>query len=116
MNEEMKYELMKLGVEIEKAGTRFAGKYDRLKKYLLIHFEQDFYGKLLEALENDDIEAAERYSHSLKGDFKNFEFGELTASMEKINEILKTGSKEGVLQLVEDIDTPYKKICETVQL
>ena len=116
MNEEMKNELIKLGVEIERAAARFAGKYDRLRKYLLIHVEQNFYGKLKEALDNDDIEAAERYSHSLKGDFRNFEFCELADNMEKINETLKTGTKEGVLQLLEDMDDSYKKICDTVKL
>ena len=115
MNEEMKSELIKLGIEIEKAGARFAGKYDRLKKYMTIHVEQNFYGKLMAALEEGDLVAAERYSHSLKGDFKNFEFGELTVYMERVNEILKTGSKEGVSEILADIDGPYKKICEVIE-
>ena len=108
--------LGQLGVVVDTAIARFAGKKERYVKYMKLHAEQNYYSKLLDALASGDLEAAQRYSHTLKGDFRNFEFTEIIPAMVSINEILKKQTSDGVDELIDFIDLKYNNIIDVIKI
>ena len=72
MDENTKNELESLGVNVEAAVSRFAGKSERYIKYLKMHVMTGYFSKLGDALKEGNVSDAQLFSHTLKGDFRNY--------------------------------------------
>lgn len=116
MEESVKSGLISLGVDVQAAVSRFAGKEDRYMKYLKIHVSTGYFDMLEDALKKGNVDEAQRISHTLKGDFMNFEFGDITDVMVRLNELLKTGSMEGAMEMYESMKEKYSNITKSILL
>ena len=114
MDENTKNELESLGVNVEAAVSRFAGKSERYIKYLKMHVMTGYFSKLGDALKEGNVSDAQLFSHTLKGDFKNFEFGSLTDTMVSLNDQLKEGSMDGAMDKYESMINVYDNITEII--
>lgn len=114
MEETVKNALISLGVDVEAAVARFAGKDERYMKYLKLHAASGYFELLGQALSNGEVDQAQRISHTLKGDFMNFEFGDITDTMVNLNLLLKTGTMEGAMEMYESMKGKYSNITKII--
>jgi len=68
------------------------------------------------AAENKDKELLYRTSHTLKSSSRDFGAIQLAKISEKLESISKTNGMEGVLELVEQVETKYKPVENALRM
>ncbi len=114
MDGNWKNELRSINVDVDGAIERFSNKEERYVKYLKLFKNNSGFNNLLIALENGDCNAAFENCHSLKGVIGNLGFTSMFPNIYSACEILRTGSMEGVSELIEEITGNYNDIVSII--
>ena len=109
-----KEELRAIDVDVEGAIERFANKEERYIKYLKLFRANKDYESLVKAVEEGDVESAFGYCHSLKGVVGNMGFRKLHSKIYEACEILRNGSLDGVVDMVDSIKDNYHQIINII--
>ncbi len=110
MNSDWKCELRSANVDVDGAIERFSNKEERYVKYLKLFKNNSSFNNLLIALENGDCNGAFENCHSLKGVIGNLGFTSMFPNIYSACEILRSGSMEGVPELIDEITGNYNDI------
>ena len=79
------------GVDYDAAVTRLTGNETLYCELVKMFFEEDFLGRLRDALEASDERAAILYAHSLKGTAANLGINRLSSAAAKVEYALRAG-------------------------
>lgn len=115
MTDENRQLLIDAGMNYSSALERFMNNESMLEKFLL-KFRKDLsYSKMLEAIENKDLDIAFSSAHSLKGVASNFSFDELTKSASDITEAFRAGDMEGGIAKLPEVKAAYDKVDNAIR-
>lgn len=109
-----KEELNAAEVDVEGAIERFANKEERYIKYLRLFRDNSDFNSLIVALNEEDVEKAFEYCHSLKGVVGNMGFLKLNSGIYEACEILRRGSLEGVMEIINSVADNYHQIIRII--
>lgn len=106
--------LRKADVDVDGAIQRFSNKEERYIKYLRLFRNNSSFRNLLISLENGNCNEAFECCHSLKGVVGNLGFNTLYPNIYEACEILRSGSMEGVMEMIESITDNYNEIIRII--
>jgi PAS domain S-box-containing protein len=92
---------------------------DNIKLYIkiLTKFKKnyhDFFSELKQTIESNDIDTAKKSAHMLKGVTGNIGADALHANLVTIDEKLKAGNVEGIIELIDDSQIIMKRIATQI--
>ncbi len=115
MTDESRQLLIDAGMNYSSALERFMNNESMLEKFLL-KFRKDLsYSKMLEAIENKDLDLAFSSAHSLKGVASNFSFDELTKAASDITEAFRAGDMECGIAKLPEVKAAYDKVDNAIR-
>lgn len=115
MDQQEKLQLKEAGVNVDAALERFMGNEAMLKKYLTRFLNEKTYESLLQAVKNDDQEAAKAAAHSLKsvcGTIGCEHMQELVINQEAA---MRQGDWEKAKKLMPELQKTYDGICDALR-
>lgn len=110
-----RYKMVKAGIDVNEGIHRFNGKKEMYEKFLLNFPQNDLYGKLVEAIDNQDVKEAFQAGHALKGVTGNLSMKEFHDNLVPLVEELRADSLEHAKELLEPVAESYKKVMEVLQ-
>lgn len=115
--EKLCIELAENGVDIERVIERFMGNEALYIKFLKRFVEEDrSFQNMQEYLRKEEYEEAFKAAHTLKGLLANLGLDAVMHSVTVITEKLRTGSLEGVQELMETAEREYKSVVDILQI
>ena len=100
------------------------GDYDRMiscisneesiRHFLRMFLEDENYGVLKEALENDDVQKAFYGAHTLKGSCQNLCLGELYDIDYEVTEALRVGDISGAKERFPELTEAYNRVIDKI--
>lgn len=88
---------------------------DRIKKYLNFFLADESYSQLVNALKEDNAEAAFNAAHTLKGVSQNLAFTEFGKLVEEITEELRNKNLTKAKTLIDAISISYENIVNEIK-
>ena len=110
----LKNDLLALGVDYDTALERFLGKSDFYEEFLFMFLEDEQMQTLEESLQKKDITMAFKAAHTLKGLCGNLGFKNLLQYIFPMVEILRSGSLSETDSLMADLSEAYNMLCSTL--
>lgn len=109
-----RYQLSKAGVSATEGIARFNGDKELYEETLKKFPNDDNYSKMCDAIEADDVTAAFRAAHSLKGVAGNLSMNRLFEDIVPMVEILRAGSMEQVEMHLEKVKQDYQEVIDAI--
>lgn len=109
-----KEELRNAGVDVDGTIARFSNKEERYIKYLKLFSEDTCFSELIDALTEGDASEAFEKCHMLKGLVNNLGFTRMIPDINEACEILRAGSMEGVMPLLDGVTDNYNDIINII--
>ncbi len=113
-------------MQIEELYNKIGGDYEEIKsrlmnesiiqRFLLKFPSEPSYAKLLEAVENQDIEAAFHAAHTLKGVAANLSFKKLYTALSLLNEQLRPMTENADEVLFAQVKECYEEVIGAIRL
>lgn len=110
MEEEMREELVAVGVEYDEVLKRFMGKEDFYLRMLRKFLDDKNYGGLKQAVEDKNWKDAFTYAHTVKGLCGNLGLGGILVYVSPMTEKLRTEPYD-----VESIESDMKNVTEAYE-
>ncbi len=110
-----KQALAAAGIEADSALERFMGNEALLARFMKKFLEDTNYRQLAAALEEGNMEAALRTSHTLKGVCGNLSMFLLFDLLTRQVAALRAGNSEEALALMPEITAAYEQACQTIR-
>ena len=108
--------LASLDVDVAATLNRFSNMEPLLAKFVKKFPSDATYGQLLDALKQQDHQALEAASHTLKGVAANMGFARLSQRCDTLVKALRAGERgqEVLAQMTADISAEYDKIVQAI--
>ena len=91
------------GADTKEGLARCLNKEDFYLKMINLGIKNEHFEKLKEALSKNDVKLAFEDAHALKGTIGNLALTPIYEPLEKLTEILRSGSTEGTKELSQEI-------------
>lgn len=101
-------------VDVDGAIERFSNKEERYLKYLRLFYEDTNFNDLIDDLGGGNIHSAFEHCHTLKGLAGNLGFSRIFPKVYDACEILRSGSDEGVIKLLDEVTDNYNEIITII--
>ena len=111
MDAEKEARLEAAGIDLKSALERFMGNEAMLEKYLGRFLNEKSYMELVQAVADDESEAAGRAVHTLKSVCGSLGFGEMQTLVLDQEKAIRGGDWEKAKQMMPEIAASYDKIC-----
>lgn len=108
---ERKEELLRNGIDLDKALRHMMGSESLLQKFIAKFLQDDTFPKLFAAIDANDRENARLYAHSLKAITASLGLVELNRLVVAQEGHFKIGEWDEGLVYTDDIKKEYKNIC-----
>lgn len=105
-----KDELMRNGINVEKALRHMMGNEGLLNKYVNIFLNDDTFARLCAAIENNQREDAFLCAHALKSITASLGLTELNKIFVEQTELLRAGNWEEGIKGIEETKKEYKRV------
>lgn len=109
-----KEELRNINVDVDGAIERFSGKEERYIKYLKLFSEDTSFSELLDSLSEGDVSESFDKCHTLKGLVNNLGFKGMIPDINEACDILRVGSMDGVVPLLDGVTDNYNDIINII--
>lgn len=109
-----KEELRNAGVDVDGTIARFSNKEERYIKYLKLFSEDTSFSELIDALTEGDVSESFEKCHMLKGLVNNLGFTRMIPDINEACEVLRSGSLEGVLPILDGVTDTYNDIINII--
>ncbi len=86
-----------------------------IARLVVKYLDDPTYRELMEAVQNQDVDAAFRAAHTLKGVCQNLGFSNMFQPVFDVTEIFRSGTMEGAAPLLEEITREYDKVTEAIR-
>lgn len=107
-------DLLELGVDYDVALERFLGKSDFYEEFLFMFLEDEQMSVLKRAMDEKNVTTAFKAAHTLKGLCGNLGFRNLLVSIFPMVEILRDNSFVDTEPLMKELDKQYTLLCNTL--
>ncbi len=114
MGENLKSELIAVGVDYESALERFMGKENLYQRFLIKFLDDKNFQSLEESLRDKDIEEAFKSAHTIKGLSGNLGFNKLSDTVVPLVEALRAGTLENTDDMFAELKKVYEDICGVI--
>ena len=111
MTDEFKSELIEAGVDLEDAVTRFVGREEIYEQFLYRFTDDKNLVQLEEHLAENNIDAAFKKAHTLKGLTGNYGFKKMYDAAVPVVEILRKGSSDGIEEPLANLKEVNSLLC-----
>lgn len=102
-------------VKVDETIKRFVGNTALFVKFIISFALEDRFPAIYEAYDSGDNDKLIMVVHKLKGVGGNLGITDIYETAEKAIAILRAGSRDGVLDLLRQLEARYKDISETVK-
>lgn len=106
-----KERLIAAGIDVKSALERFMGNEAMLEKYLGRFLNEKSYNELVQAVAEDNSEAAGRAVHTLKSVCGSLGFGEMLPLVLEQEKAIRGGDWAKAKEMMPEITASYEKIC-----
>ena len=86
-----------------------------IRKFTLMFLNDDSYPKLEQSLKEENVQAAFRAAHTLKGVCQNLGFTNLYQPAYELTEVLRAGTLEGSRELFARVTEQYKITTDAIR-
>ncbi len=86
-----------------------------IARLVVKYLDDPTYQELMEAVQNQDVDAAFRAAHTLKGVCQNLGFSNMFQPVFDVTEIFRSGTMDGSAPLLEEITREYDKVTEAIR-
>lgn len=107
--------LKQLGIDYDTGVKRFAGKAALYEKFLLKFSNDQNFAGLKDAIAQNDLDAAFRYAHTLKGVVGNLSIDRFYTTLVVLVEELRGHSTDKIESLLNDLNAQYEQIVHALQ-
>lgn len=110
----MKEELAAAGADVNGTLERFMDSESLYERFLKRLPEDSNMGRLREAIEKSEWEAAEQAAHTLKGVTANLGLEPVALIMDQIVKKVRQGETEGYKPILEQGEAKYCRFCDII--
>ncbi len=110
-----KYKLSLAGIKANEGIKRFNGNADMYEKYLRGFAEDDHYPKLLQSMEQNDVEQAFQAAHALKGIVGNLSIEGMEVIVKPLVEDLRGKDIDTARDKMPQLQESYEKVIAALQ-
>lgn len=114
MTEEIKQELIAVGVDYPALVKRFMNMDKMAEKFLLKFLSDNSMTLYKEALDANDVEALFRATHTLKGVCGNLCIASMLDIVTPAVEVYRGGSLDGAAEVYDSVKAAYDKVCAVI--
>ncbi|SFT82712.1 HPt (histidine-containing phosphotransfer) domain-containing protein [Selenomonas sp. GACV-9] len=114
---QIKAALEQVGVDYDKGLERFMGNVALYHKFLVKFLADGSYKAFVNELATEDLGAAEKSVHTLKGTAGNLSLMRLFAAADETVQAIRTGkSLDEIRKLAEQVGECYDEACQAIRL
>ena len=114
MSENLKSELIAVGVDYDSALDRFMGKEALYQKFLIKFLDDKNFANLEECMNAKDAKEAFKCAHTIKGLSGNLGLNNLSDAIVPLVETLRKENLEGTDEMFEELKKVYTAICNVI--
>ena len=115
MTEELKQELVAVGVDYDALVKRFMNMDKMAEKFLLKFLTDDTMEKYAQAVEAEDSDLLFKATHTLKGVCSNLCINSILDIIVPEVELYRGGSNAGAAMTYARVKKEYDKVCEVIK-
>ena len=115
MEDHKKKQLTQAGIHVDDGLSRFMENEGLFLKFLGKFLQDTNYEGLVQAVEKGDVQAAFRFSHTLKGVCGNLSMNEMYTLISSQTEYFREGNFQKGAAMMEKISAAYERVRKAIE-